>query len=87
MIHTRFGSTVTIKANLGKHFIVGYRAPITLVAIDVTYANKPGAIYHDYAAAEHLKADDGWQEIFRAINEAPKRQVDKYDLNRILARL
>lgn len=87
MIHTRFGSTVTIKANLGKHCIVGYRAPITLVAIDVTYTNKPGVIYHDYAAAEHLKADDGWQEVFKASNEAPKRTVDPRDLKRILARL
>ena len=38
-------------------------------------------------AAEHLKADDGWQEIFKAVNVAPKRQVDKRDLKRILARL
>ena len=88
MIYTRWGGKVTVKANLGKYNLSGRPdAPITLLAVDVEYTDQPHVTYHDHAAAEHLKADDGRQEIFRTINEVPKRQVDKRDLKRILARL
>lgn len=87
MIYTRWGGKVTVRANLGKHNLNGQQVPITLLAVDVEYTDQPHVTYHDHAAAEHLKADDGWQEIFRTVNEAPKRQIDKRDLKRILARL
>lgn len=74
MIYTRWGHEVEIIENNGKQRIDVDLPCLTLVRLRFIDEGDEG--YTRFRFAEHLKADEGAKEIFKAVEAAEKRRLE-----------